>query len=182
MTVNYTYVDPSEGGTLDRDTGQSLTETALDGILSDVLRLGSTDGGIARVTTQFDKTDVTLANITGLSLAVAAGQTYAFEAFLMIDITSTGGWKVAIAGTATATAIRYYIHSEVGVTSNVNSQQTALGGADGANSSGLGVGYIIIRGLITVNAAGTLTCQFAQNSAAGTSSVLVGSYFELRSA
>ena len=60
----------------------------------------------------------------------------------------------------------------------INSRQTSLGG-----SAGEAVGtsyYTEIKGTITVNAAGTLTVQFAQNAANGTSSILVGSSFIVR--
>lgn len=131
----------------------------------------------SRVTVQFDKTDVTLANITGLSINVLAGRTYKFRAVLFVDADAAGGHKYAIAGTATATAIIYQINSldNTALAHKIASRQTALGGNAGENS---GTVYKTeIEGLITVNAAGTLTVQFAQNVATGTSSVLVGSYF-----
>ena len=137
--------------------------------------LGSS--GFVRVTTQFDKTaDTALANITGLSVSVAAGNTYQFRAVMFVTGDAVGGQKYAIAGTATATAIVY----EVMTVSNsanaivISSKQTALGGSVG--QAGSTDDFTAIEGLITVNAAGTLTVQFAQNAANGTSSVLVGSH------
>jgi len=137
--------------------------------------LGSS--GFVRVTTQFDKTaDTALANITGLSVSVAAGNTYQFRAVMFVTGDAVGGQKYAIAGTATATAIVY----EVMTVSNsanaivISSKQTALGGSVG--QAGSTDDFTTIEGLITVNAAGTLTVQFAQNAANGTSSVLVGSH------
>jgi fibronectin-binding autotransporter adhesin len=137
--------------------------------------LGSS--GFVRVSTQFDKTaDTALANITGLSVSVAAGNTYQFRAVLFVTGDAVGGQKYAIAGTATATAIVY----EVMTVSNsanaivISSKQTVLGGSVG--QAGSTDDFTTIEGLITVNAAGTLTVQFAQNAANGTSSVLVGSH------
>lgn len=130
----------------------------------------------SRVSTQFDKTsNTTLANITGLTADLTAGKTYKFEAVLYTSSANTGGVKFAIAGTATATSI---IYEDVVIDANVNAAQTratalatAVGGVTAvtaANSK--------ITGSITVNAAGTLTVQFAQNASDGTaSSVLVGS-------
>jgi hypothetical protein len=132
-----------------------------------------------RVSTQFDKTsDTTLANITGLTATLKAGLTYKFRAVLFTSSNTSGGVKFAIAGTATATAIRYQIDYTNNATNAflLNSPQTALAGAAGVTATAAGL--CVIEGLITVNAAGTLTVQFAQNASnAAASSVLVGSHF-----
>jgi len=130
-----------------------------------------------RVSSQFDKTNTTLADVTGLSVTVAAGGTYSFRAVLFVDTDVTGGHKYAIAGTATATSIVYQVNSINNATNafRINSRQTALGGSVG---EALGTAYFTtIEGTIVVNAGGTLTVQFAQNAASGTSSVLVNSTF-----
>jgi len=157
------------GGTVERYTINEANEvTRLTGLQS-------------RVATQFDKTtDTTLANITGLTRNVAAGLTYDFTATLYIDADATGGSKFAVGGTATATAIIYsVVLTDEGTLANtITSRQTALGGA--AGQAGTTAGVVTIRGTITVNVAGTLTIQFAQNASNGTSSVLVGSTFSIR--
>jgi len=132
-----------------------------------------------RVSSQFDKTNATLANITGLSRNVEAGKSYAFRAVLHFAATAGGGHKYAMGGTATATAVIYEILSIGNATSafRITSRQTALGGY--AGNAGSVAGITIIEGHITVNTAGTLVPQFAQNAASGTSSILVGSTFEL---
>lgn len=132
-----------------------------------------------RVSTQFDKANTTLANITGLSVAVATGLSYSFSAVLHThDAGATGGFKFAMGGTATATAIICEVTlqpvDDLGV--GVAERLTALGSAK-AWSGGATDVFATMRGLITVNAAGTLTVQFAQETASGTSSVLVGSTF-----
>lgn len=132
-----------------------------------------------RVSAQFDKTtDTTLANVTGLTATLVAGKIYKFEAVLFVDASLVGGSKYAIAGTATATNIVYeIILLDNGTSANtITSRQTALAGS--AGQAGTTAGYCLIRGLITVNAAGTLTVQFAQNASNGTSSILVGSNFK----
>jgi hypothetical protein len=130
-----------------------------------------------RVSTQFDKTNATLANVTGLTATLGAGKTYKFKAVLFVDCDVVGGQKYAIAGTATATSIIYQINSYDNSTNvnTINSRQTALAGS--ASQAGTTVAYTEITGTITCNATGTLTVQFAQNTASGTSSVLVGSSF-----
>lgn len=139
--------------------------------------------GQKRVSTQFDKTnDAALGNVTGLSVNVVAGRTYSFRAVLHTNTgAAAGGTQFAIAGTATATAIIYQAVQESMTGVNIvpgAGRGTALGTAV-ANSSGTTTAqYTTIDGLITVNAAGTLTVQFAQFTSNGTaSSVLVGSTF-----
>lgn len=133
-----------------------------------------------RVSTQFDKTNTTLANITGLSHSVRAGESYAFRAVLYTTSNVAGGVKAAVGGTATATSIvgeATVLESgvlKVPGTTRVTALATTFG-----DITAVTVATIRIDGLITVNAAGTLTIQFACNAATGTSSVLVGSHFEL---
>ena len=137
-----------------------------------------TNEGQKRVSTQFDKTDITLTNITGLSATVVAGHFYKFEARLFIDASAIGGSKYAIDGGATATNVIYHVKLVDDTTglNTITSRQTALAGA-GVGQAGTTAGFCEISGFITVNAGGTLTVQFAQNVANGTSSVLVGSTF-----
>jgi len=138
--------------------------------------------GFSRVSTQFDKTnDSTLANITGLTATVGGSKVYKFKAILFVDANVTAGHQYAISGTATQNATIYQVNSISNATNLyvINSRQTTLGGAVGqAGATGV---YTEITGLINVATAGTLTVQFAQNVAtpATTSSVLVGSNFEV---
>jgi hypothetical protein len=136
--------------------------------------------GTVRVATQFDKTsDATLANVTGLSVNVEASRTYRFKARLYTTSNSSGGVKAAIGGTATATAIIYEAITHNGAAVSAQTRATSLGTAVGGVTA-VTAALIEIEGTITVNAAGTLTVQFAQNASNGTaSSVLVGSYFEV---
>ena len=134
--------------------------------------------GEARVSTQFDKTsDTTLANVTGLSINVVAGRTYSFKAVLYTTSNVAGGVKAAIGGTATATAIRYEAVTLDNAIVAAQTRATALGTTVGAVTA-VTAAMIVITGTITVNAAGTLTVQFAQNASNATaSSVLTGSAF-----
>lgn len=137
---------------------------------NEVVRL---TGLLARNTAQFDAAaTTTLANITGLSRNVDSGVTYRFEAILPISASAAGGCKFAMAGTATATSIWYWIvlEDEAWPNDTIRSRQTALGGSSG--QVGTVSGVCRITGVIVVNAGGTLTAQFAQMVASGTSSVL----------
>jgi hypothetical protein len=131
--------------------------------------------GMARTTSQFDKTNTTLADITDLSITLASGKTYKFTANLFVTADATGGLKVAMSGTATITSARYDIVAVNKGTSAIviSSEKTALDSSSG--HAGATTATVTVEGVITVNAGGTLTVQFAQNAANGTSSVLVGS-------
>jgi hypothetical protein len=155
-------------------TGSLTTSAQRSSVASSLGRQSS------RVTTQFDKTNATLANVSGLTANVEAGKTYRFKAVLNLTLNATGAGKVAIAGTATATSIFYYVVSpnENDNNNTINARQTALAGSVALIDDGNH--FATIEGTITVNAAGTLTVQFAQASATGTSSVLVGSTFDVQ--
>ena len=139
------------------------------------------DAGTSRVSTQFDKTNTTLADVSGLSANVIAGRTYSFDAVLFLTMDATGLGKAAIGGTATATNIVFdgwcsrTAQSSILSVGFVNSMGTATT-AFGTNT----IKTVTLRGTITVNTGGTLTVQFAESSASGTSSVLVGSTFTVR--
>src|SRR5262249_46759590 len=55
-------------------------------------------GGTARVAADVPSVVATLANVTGLSVNVAAGRSYAFEAELSFTCAAAGGIRAAIAG------------------------------------------------------------------------------------
>lgn len=156
----------------------SATNDANTYIRNEAGEINRITGLCARVGTQFDATtNTTLANVTGLTRNVEAGRTYKFEANLFVDANVTGGSKYATAGTATATSIKYQIQLFDNSTNaaTINSRQTALAGSTG--QAGTTAGLALLKGEIVVNAAGTLTIQFAQNAATGTSSVLTDSNF-----
>lgn len=135
----------------------------------------------SRVTVQFDATSNTLTNVPGLSLSLLTGLTYAFESILDALPDGTVACKVAIGGTATATAVSFFscalIEGDV-----VSLQRVAALGTAAVLTTSIGAPALFVRinGTITVNAAGTLTVQLAQNTASGTSSILVGSTFTAR--
>jgi hypothetical protein len=136
--------------------------------------------GQTRVTADVAFTSTTtLAAITGLSVNVQAGRTYAFEAELYVTDASSGGVQAAIAGTCTATAIQYtgYTIADDAIEGKANA--TALGTAVGSTQTIETTGIIVrITGVITVNAAGTLLVQAAQNTSNATATTVKrGSYF-----
>lgn len=138
------------------------------------------------VTTQFDKTDTTLANVTRLSVQLIKGKTYHFLAILYVLPSAVGGQKFTLAsdGTLAVNPIRWTVKSLDTTTGTwVIDTKTALGSfssyADTAN-----IHEHRLEGTCTVSAATTtfgsvMSVQFAQSVANGTSSVLVGSFLEV---
>jgi hypothetical protein len=136
--------------------------------------------GQARVTSDFSVTSsVALTNVTGLSVNVNAGRTYSFDVYLSCTCAAAGGVKAAIAGTCTATNIIYdgWALDTNAIKGQANS--TALGGTVASSVTTATTGVVVqIKGTITVNAAGTLTVQIAQNTSSATATVAKrGSYF-----
>ncbi len=130
-----------------------------------------------RLGTQFDTTSATLANVTGLSFTATAGSTYAFRAVLDATLDATGSGQYAIGGTCTATAINYRVYTlSASAIPTASARKTALASAVSAIAT-VTSDNVIIEGTIVVNAAGTLTVQFAEGSATGTGSILFGSTF-----
>lgn len=134
------------------------------------------------LTTQFDKTSSTTLGNTGLSVAVSAGQRYTFVIEVFSSI-GPGGAKFSIGGTATATAsIVDFIDYDIADQSVLSGRVASIGTAfvTGVPIIGTGTFHTTITGYLLVNAAGTLTLQFAQNSSdLTTCSILVGSSLTL---
>lgn len=137
--------------------------------------------GYKRTTADFSKTsDTTLANITGLSVNVRSGRTYAVKVKGIYTADVAGGVKLAIAGTATASFVNLegYMVDNGGNALASAVRITALGTAH--TFTGITDGYEILEGVITASASGTLTVQFAQNvSNATPSTVLQGATWEV---
>lgn len=132
---------------------------------------------VSFVTSDFSKTsDTTLADVTGLTFTTVNGGKYRFKAMLLLSCHASGGAKVAVSGTNTATKINYLVQLFT-TTALASEANTALDGDYGSTAAHV---KCLIEGYIEVNAGGTLTVQFAQNASYGTASkVLEGSWFEV---
>lgn len=157
-----------------------VSETYLPGNALGRMRSGGRYGDIAtssRTAAQFDKTNTTLANITGLTATLLAGRTYKGRLILYTTSNVAGGVNVDFdGGTATATTfIAEAMLLQAGALVAPGTARSTALATDIANVTAITVATIIIEFVITVNAAGTLIPRFACNAAVGTSSVLVGS-------
>lgn len=129
--------------------------------------------GVKVLAADFAKSDTTYATITGFSVDVRAGRTYTVKCYVTMSLNTTGGGKFRFSGTATMTdfGALYQIYNPA------TNAVISIGGATFAGdinegiTSGIGAAHMTIFGSFVVNAAGTITFQFAQNSASGTSTV-----------
>ncbi len=128
----------------------------------------------SRVASNFSVTSsTTLTNVTGLTATVIAGKTYKFEARLYLT-DGTGGVNFAIGGTATATDFKAWggTYESMGG-GTVTSVLTTSLGSDIGRTSVNDANFTMISGTITVNAGGTLTVQFAQDTSDGDPSIIL---------
>ena len=189
-SITHTFVNPASdlaGFTGAKPSDWNATHTLTNIAQLDVSNTFTADqivsgaylrwAGTQIVSSQFDKTsDTTLANIPGLSVNVSASGVYIFTATLFTTSNVAGGVKAAVGGTCTATSIVYEGEATAAAAIGAQTRASALGTAV-AGVTAVTAARIDIIGTITVNAGGTLTIQFAQNTSNGTaSSVLVGSY------
>ncbi len=126
-----------------------------------------------RVTTQVDATTITLANVTTLQINAVQGATYVAKYILHLNASAAGGARFDFdGGTATvhsmqATA-RLYTVTAVAV-AGVTALATDLTVTAAAHI------YGEIDVTFVVNVGGIIVPRFAQNTASGTSSILVNS-------
>jgi hypothetical protein len=161
-------------------TAKSLTAPTITGIVAGVpdLTLALGTGNTKFCTTQTDATSsTTLANITGLtSFAVVAAGVYKFDINLSGTSGGSGGLKIAFK--LTTTTLTDLEACATGFTASAVACQHTTTATDQASLFAQTAAVIGVRifGRITVNAAGTMAVQMAQNASDGTaSSIYVGS-------
>jgi hypothetical protein len=154
----------------------------LKGIFTGGSSSASANTTVAFVSTQFDKTNNTFANVTGLTANLTAGSKYIIEAVILSLLSAGGGGQVKISGTATETSGSSSISSfDIGpAMSGLSRASSCLGASELLAAGTEPYTNFYVTGYIVVNAAGTLTIQFAQNTTNATpSSVIVGSFLRV---
>lgn len=122
-----------------------------------------------------------LANESGMSAAVAAGQTYFVDAGIVYDAGTTADIKLAW---TFPTATFYYTVASIstaGAYTPIVSNADASGTAKSFGGLGIGTfGVVVYSGFIVVTTAGTLQLQRAQNvSTAENTRIKAGSWIRL---
>lgn len=120
------------------------------------------------VTKTADQTNATavLADITGMGLAVASGETYDFEFYLPYTGSLNASAPITLAVTGPAsTFLGYDIYIQNSNTGKTEATRTAFASSfTGGNVTTAGTIYVArIRGRITTSAAGTIQPQFASD-------------------
>lgn len=137
--------------------------------------------GDKRVTGDVTCTNSTaLIDATGLSAALVAGRTYGFRAVLFATTVATSGLKVQLTASGGLTAtdiIADFMFLNVAAAppaylNTTTTRTTSLGTSIGVTATGVST-QVIIEGTITVNVAGTMTVQFAQNAETGAAETAV---------
>ena len=141
-----------------------------------VTGLGPTSLTTAWVTSdQSYISNITLADVPGLSINLQAGHTYSFRVELLYTDASAGnngGIQVAMAGTVNPSNIIYSGWQFENNSIEGQAQATALGGVVASSAGPATIGHLQVIGSITVVTAGTLTVQAAQYSANVTPTVI----------
>ena len=122
------------------------------------------------------KTNTTLADVTGISYSLAAGTAYTIQGFWFATESAAGGGKYQLAYTGTTASARYDVScNEDTGNGSAFSVNTALNVTLDANWAFAGSGSCLVTGSFITTNAGTLTLQFAQSAASGTSTALTNS-------
>jgi hypothetical protein len=138
-------------------------------VWTDLSLLGSTDARLSTVLLGADVTNntTTLANVTGLAIALAANSTYAIEARVMFQTAATStGIRLTQTVPSGATVVAQW-NTPTSLTSRtLANQRAANSGAatsaiDTSNSNTLATGSLLV---ITGSTAGTLQIRFASST------------------
>jgi hypothetical protein len=162
-----TLASPVINGTV---TGTGTTSLTLTGV-------GATVGGVA--TGSFSlASSTTLTNVVGLAANVTAGGVYQIDIYMAVTNNSTGGINLKIGGTATATQV--LADTQVFNTTTLSAENNITALSSSLVNAAVAATLVFITGSITVNAAGTLQIQAAQNTSNATALTIAnGSYISL---
>jgi len=131
---------------------------------------------ITRVTSAVNATTTTLANITGLTYSLTSG-TYMVMIWLPVTPSAGGGTKFRLNYTGTTSASNLGLGMEQGTGIDPLVLSGATINTDYAgNVADATAGKFTMQGTFVATASGTLTLQFAQSTASGTSTVGTGGY------
>lgn len=117
-----------------------------------------------------------LVDVTGLTLALLANHTYAFEAILSVQSSSTAGCQYGVQFSAAGATVEAQISGTLAAATSQSNRISALNTATVAYVVVAAVGAIRIQGVIVVGAnPGNLTIRHLK-ATSGTSTVFINSY------
>lgn len=134
---------------------------------------------VGRVTTQIDRTSATASADSQLGFQVEQGRTYAFRYNLITTCAAAGGIRISLnGGNATASSVAALYKAALAAGTSAPAAKVTALATEFAPTAAAYDGVEIV-GVITASNTGLLTLAVGQQSASGTSSVLVGSTFEV---
>lgn len=121
----------------------------------------------------------TLADVTGLSAALATGKTYRVRAWIVYTAAaSSTGARFALAGPAGTLAAQSW--TPAGSTSIVGNNHNAYNGGAPASGSLTGNNLAVVEAMLTTTAAGDLIVRFSSEVASSAITVKAGSFIEFQ--
>lgn len=132
-------------------------------------------------TSQLDNATTTYQDIPGLTTSLVSGTTYTIETFVPYSTSGNSGAKFCLAGTATGSSV-----SGSGTLYHLSGLQVSLITSLSASLVS-SPGYTITAGMfhasftVVCNGSGTVKWQFAEQSAVGTASALLGAWMRVTS-
>lgn len=165
------------------------------GVASQTYNMPVTGGNIAKIPTSgsvsgsdVTNTTVTLANITGMSVAVEASKKYRVTAVLLSGQDNTGGTCYAIAGPASSAVLSgTWTGTSTAATTPIISKVSAMGVSSATSGSGAAFNrfittegkVILVAYITTAGTAGNIILQFRSVTATQTSTVFIGSTIDV---
>lgn len=121
----------------------------------------------------------TLADVTGLSIAIEAGKTYRVRAWIVYtSAATTTGARFALNGPAATVAAQTW--TPIGSTSIAGNAHNAYNGGNVQSASITGQALAVMEAMLMTSAAGDLIVRFSSEVANSAITVKAGSFVELQ--
>lgn len=178
MPGEYVQYTSNRGFTVFNTAGQEKTSLGNQVIAAS----GVTNVVLASDVTNNNATPNTIADVTGLSFAVTAGETYWFRAVIAYTAAATTtGSRWSVNGPGSPTALRYEsTYSLTATTQTTNRGLSAYDtpAASNATSAATGANTAVVEGFITPSANGTVIIRFASEVASSAIVAKAGSLLQ----
>ncbi len=171
------YDEDGGGWTVRDSVGRVITRA--DGLTAATVQSFNTVV-LASDVTNNNATANTIADVTGLSFSVTAGETYWFRFVIAYTAAATTtGSRWAINGPGSPTLLNYTSHYTLTATSETVNSATAYDIPAASNATSLPAGNVaIIAGIITPSANGTVIARFASEISSSAIVAKAGSFLQ----
>lgn len=175
--ATHTHAGASTGGTIAHTALTSIgtnTHAQIDTHITSLTDHGMAGSRLASNAT----TTLATAQDTAISVTVGSGETWYLDFNLLVDCSSTGGIKIALGGTATASSVAMSVNgNRTSTVDTVTNKITALATLNGSALTTFNTGGSAARftGSVVTSGAGTLLLQHAVFTGGQTSTIYAGS-------